>query len=317
MRRDLPSVRYWREPPERVPQRFYIAFCLLMASIQDSILGEAERITENYNWSATCSYYSMVHAGRLLCFLALGDYPMSHQNLKGVFQPRLARPRSRRPNRAGYPFDWLSDFSEQARAFSDLPLGRSDRQRGSAVQGETNWLSYLAEYMTETGVVDALDRVDRYGAVLVAAGQLRNDSNYEALLIAHEYHHESISSAFSDLARHMSSGSRVAVELAVDAFNGYRYHDPDLPAERSSYEAFLHEYVHDRIGEAIRRKVPANPRLDAQLRGVLARIATKSDYTTYQGLEDNISRAMFGGKSSLMTNFEGRVGNLREKLRSE
>ena len=66
------SLGYWRARPERVPQRFYVAFCLLMSSLQDAILGQKERQSHNLNWSATCSYYSLVHGGRLLCFLALG-----------------------------------------------------------------------------------------------------------------------------------------------------------------------------------------------------------------------------------------------------
>ncbi len=42
-RRILPSLEYWRAAPERLPQRFYIAFCLLMSSVQDFILGQRSR----------------------------------------------------------------------------------------------------------------------------------------------------------------------------------------------------------------------------------------------------------------------------------
>ena len=70
---DLRSVSYWRDGQE--PQRFYIGFCLFFSAIQDWALGQKELRVHNLNWSATCSYYSLVHAGRLLTFLALGDFP--------------------------------------------------------------------------------------------------------------------------------------------------------------------------------------------------------------------------------------------------
>lgn len=51
-RDNLPSLQYWQIPTERVPQRFYVASCLLMSSVQDAILGQKERETNNLNWSA-------------------------------------------------------------------------------------------------------------------------------------------------------------------------------------------------------------------------------------------------------------------------
>jgi hypothetical protein len=80
-RSNLPSLEYWRVHPDRLPQRFYIGFCLLMSSVQDFILGQKEQKSRNLNWSATCSFYSLVHGGRLLSFLGLGDYPRQHSEL--------------------------------------------------------------------------------------------------------------------------------------------------------------------------------------------------------------------------------------------
>jgi hypothetical protein len=56
-----------------------VALCLLMSSMQDYFLGLKESEEGNHNWAATCCYYSLVHAGCLLVFLALGDFPMSHK----------------------------------------------------------------------------------------------------------------------------------------------------------------------------------------------------------------------------------------------
>lgn len=102
-RADLPSVAYWRGA--RQPQRFYIAFCLLRSSVQDSLLGLKEQSSANLNWSATCSYYGLVHAGRLLTFIALGDYPMSHADLRRLLGTTARQPTRRRQARDGFPFD--------------------------------------------------------------------------------------------------------------------------------------------------------------------------------------------------------------------
>jgi len=55
-----------------------------MSSVQDLILGQKEQESNNLNWSATCSYYALVHGGRLVCFLGLGDYPMQHAELRNL-----------------------------------------------------------------------------------------------------------------------------------------------------------------------------------------------------------------------------------------
>ena len=47
----------------------------------------------------------------------------------------------------------------------------------------------------------------KFGEVLAPASRLRNDSNYEALLIAHEFRHETISPAFADLSSHVASAA--------------------------------------------------------------------------------------------------------------
>lgn len=64
-RNHLASLEYWRTPQERVPQRFYVAFCLLMSSIQDWILGLKERESANLNWSVTPYYVLLAQGGEV------------------------------------------------------------------------------------------------------------------------------------------------------------------------------------------------------------------------------------------------------------
>jgi hypothetical protein len=300
LRRDLASVQYWREGPERAAQRFYIAFCLLMSSAQDSVLGLKERAQSNHNWSATCSYYSMVHAGRLLCFLALGDYPMQHARLRDVFSREPVRGGNRGARDRGYPFDWLASFT-----------GRPGLPRRPAT---CDAAIHIAGYLGEIGVSQVASRLDYFGTVLVAAAALRNDSNYEALLIAHEFRHASVSDAFDDLSRYMAAGAAFALDLVIDAFTAFRHHDLDLPEGRPAREAFLNEYVHDRIGGAIRAKIAFEPSAEARLREVLDRIQTCTAYAPYQVLDDHVSRTLFEGKANLITGFEERVRELGRRI---
>jgi len=296
--RNLVSLGYWRAPPERVPQRFYVAFCLLMSSLQDAILGQKERQWHNLNWSATCSYYSLVHGGRLLCFLALGNYPQSHIELRRIFSPRLLPGAERRVR-----LNWLSGFAD-----------RADGRRGQALPGSLErspgeFRQIIDVYLEQIQVPEAEPRLARFGAILAATAPLRNDSNYEAL-IAHEYEHFTMSAAFAELSRHMAGAAESTLPLFIDAFNGFLRDDPDLSAERDAYDHFLQDYMHVRIGNAIRHKIHDAPLLETKLNEILMRIGTRFTETRYDHLENQVSMAVFGNKARLMREFEAGIENL-------
>lgn len=306
-RNNLPSIRYWRSPPECVPQRFYVAFCLLMSSVQDWILGQKERKSNNLNWSATCSYYSLVHGGRLLCFLALGDFPTSHARLRQLFAGHSPRNRGRATNK--YPFDWLKGFTEIISGGRQIVLGSED-------DNTADHRHMIATYLDNVRVPESERRITKFGSVLSAAGPLRNDSNYEALLIAHEYQHVSISKAFDALSKHLATAAESQRPLIIDAFNGFRHHDPDLPQPREDYEAFLHDYVQDRITFAIRRKLSGSVVLESHLDRVIHQLGTCATGASYQNLEDHVSMGVFEGKAQLMRHFEERILHLERAVRS-
>src|SRR5207244_4019820 len=128
-RERLPSIEYWRVCEARKARRVYISFCLLTSSIQDALLGCKERDASNLNWSSTCSFYSLVHTGRLLCFLALGDFPTRHQGLRNLLSTTASTDfKNQRDD--GFPFDWLRKFT---RDLQTMPAGppRATTNRGS------------------------------------------------------------------------------------------------------------------------------------------------------------------------------------------
>jgi hypothetical protein len=206
------ASEYWRVRPA---QKLYIAFCLLMSSIQDALLGMCEAEKQNHNWSATCSYYSLVHAGRLLSFVATGDYPKHHAELSRLFSPE-ARPRSenepsgRREGDRSIRLDWLRGFLRDRRD-----------QSSATVNGGNARMSDISEYLKHKLGVSAADtRLTTIGRLLKEACKLRNDSNYESLLIAHEHSHETMRPAFHRLAAALSVACKHhAVPIAIDCFD--------------------------------------------------------------------------------------------------
>lgn len=304
-RASLFSVAYWR--PDRQPQRFYIAFCLLVSSIQDSLLGFKERSSQNLNWATTCSYYSLVHAGRLLTFLALGDFPTSHASLRNLMSSSTDTA-SRRAYRTpdGYPFDWLREFSG--------PAGRNLERPAAATPpaGFPDLRDSIVQYLTQIGVDQAVVRLDEFGRILSAAGPLRSDSNYEALLIAHEYEHTVVSSAFESLAKYMGNAAESELPFVVDTFNSFVQSDPDLATDRAAYYGFLRKYLNHRLIPSVRRKLHGFPDIEAKLTEITSRIHTPAGEARYDHLEHMVSMDIFSDKARLMTRFQNRIKQLRQ-----
>ena len=98
----------------------------MMSSAQDWLTGVALKEAGNLNWSATSSYYSTVHCGRLLCFVACGDFPTKHKMLRELFlEQRVGSNRPRQP--IPFEFNWLKGFS---RGQYDLDEPASPDNRG-------------------------------------------------------------------------------------------------------------------------------------------------------------------------------------------
>lgn len=307
-RTELGSVTYWRAPDERPPQRFYVAFCLLMSSIQDCVLGNKEREQENLNWSATCSYYSLVHAGRFLSFLALGDFPKSHDRLRKLMSASEPPGRSFSIYGDGYPFDWLRGFTR----VSEL-RARSGNEKVPSISLTLHGLRQMViQYLEEIGVDDSVQRLDQFGELISKAGPLRNDSNYEALLIAHEYKHHVMSSAFQRLAYQMSRAAELMLPFAIDVFNCFFERDPLIPEDRSEYKSFLLNYLDKRIVEAIHSKIKGSTESERILDRLVDLIKSSETDAVYFDIERRISVGIFGEKAGLMQDFKSKIEQLAQ-----
>lgn len=299
----MPALQYWRITRQRLAQRFYIALCLLVASVQDGFLGSRERRGGNLNWSATISYYSLVHTGRLLLFLSVGDFPRSHDRLK-----RFLEGRSQETASAGrYPFDWLMRFSRESGAVFARPED----------EGPLGWHLFpiVSEYLYELMGPDAPQRLERLGQVFVRAKGLRNDANYEALLIAHEQQHR-ITPAFESLADAMSRAAmETALPLAREAFAAFLARDPDMRADEEQYRAFLDDHVGRFLEPDLRSKLAPDEELPGVLQAYLEPFRAGEGGVEHAELSHNISEGIFEGKGSLMRGFEEDIATFDELVR--
>jgi len=279
---------YWLDSPFLRAQKQYVSLCLLLASLQDAVLGIAELDRQNLNWSATISYFSLVHAGRLVSFVAFGSYPMQHSSLRGLFAGRTAT------------LNWLG-----------IHLGFDDGQHWSRPSVGSGDVEREVARLDELGVADAPSRWQRYGEVLESAAKLRNDSNYEALLIAHEFGHE-LHETFERQAHLMSRCAEFGLEFAIDVFNAERSSNRDNRQYAEPFEALIHSYTHAHLVPALTRKVSSVGAAAGLLDRAVSRIGTDGSAVGDYRREQALKRAHFQGKDQLMHKFIRKVDELEQ-----
>jgi hypothetical protein len=267
-----------------------------MSSIQDRFLGLMERENGNLNWSATCSYYALVHGGRLLSFLALGDFPMSHSVLKAVLGCRRAS------NPQKKILDWLVHITKQT-----IDYGKRD-------PFELNQL--LLGYFELHGVEHFDARFRQFAEILRIAADLRNDSNYEALLIAHEHEHGFMTHVFARLASAMSRATEVALPLITEAFSAYVDNDAELDQKRPAYRNFWHHELYKRVLPAVAAKLQGHPRLREDLERLAREIQPQAPAPSrwYDDLDQMVSMELFNPKRGLMEKFESGISLLEQEV---
>jgi hypothetical protein len=297
----FPPILFWRSDSGRIAQRFYISFCLLMSSIQDTFLGLLQREQNNLNWSATCSYYGLVHAGRLLTFISAGDFPTAHSDLRKL----LTLPNPRRDGR--FRLDWMKDFIQEATWYQDYP--------GTPRHSHSELYELISSYLLACHIDEAETRFRHFSSILNTAAPLRNDSNYEALLIAHEHDHDTVTPCFRQLAGAMSSGALWSIRFAGQVFRRYVEEDHELADRRETYRSFVNAYLERRLLQPVEKKVQTVPRLVDELRAVVSEIRPQHSDADFEEIEHQVSYTIFGLKAKLMRNFEHKTDELDRTVR--
>jgi hypothetical protein len=173
----------------------------------------------------------------------------------------------------------------------------------------------IIAYFEQDGLEGLRSLLDWFGEMLNAAAPLRNDSNYEALLIAHEYGHVLMTGAFERLARAMSHGSLSSLPFLGEAFSAFVAHDRDLGPDRDAYRAFLYDYLQRRLLDAVGRKLRDLPQLVGRLRQLCDTIQPMPRPADYSRIEDLVSLGVFGPKAQLMWDFESKIETLEAATR--
>jgi hypothetical protein len=144
------------------------------------------------------------------------------------------------------------------------------------------------------------------------ARALRNDNNYKALLIAHEYDHEHMSDLFTQFTHELREGAKRTLGFAAKYFDGYLKANNDVPQGAS---VFITDYVEKRILSPIFRRY--GDRVTAEIRDLLSPLLV--DLVRPCSPEaDEIHRAVdfaiFDPKAGLMNDFKENVHILRNLI---
>lgn len=285
---DHPSLAYWDLDENRRVQRYYIALCLLMAALQDALLGRTEQTSKNLNWSATVSYYSLVHTGRLVVFTATGDFPTHHGPLRTLLSD---------PDRQ-VVLDWLQEFKKL--------------EGVRPTQGPSTSFAEVAALLEAHSLEQLQERLARLGRTLRDGGKLRNDSNYEALLVAHEYQHPLVSRAFEHLSNALAASAEEGLRFAIDVFNAMRREAP--ASFGPAIEALSYKFLHGRLRPALETKIRGNTEAERVLSMAEDRLELDAHARPDARLEERLDMLFFEGKTRLMDRFRQRIMTLERTI---
>lgn len=306
------SNQYWTQStektqsPEKIVQKFYVTLCLFISAASDFAVGLDLRDNKKLNWSVTASYYSIVHSTRMIVFAAVGDYPKGHSVLANLFSGGQGIS----PNWLG---EWLRRF--------DTPGFERYNRVGPRARFTLDELSHY--YREELNFHDSDKYFRAIGNIFKNARILRNDSNYESLLIAHEYHHEKVTEYFEKLSQEMSKGAGICLEVAAKCFQSYVENDATLEKNRQAFKYLTERYIQKRIYDSVRErneesilervKGYVNP-LEEIFSGQQQKLEISEVEKRYLQLESWVSLSGFSEKTNMITDFKNKIDTLRENI---
>lgn len=287
---------YWEHDDVCHDQKFYTAFCILASACSDYAVGTELKLRKKLNWACTVLYYSLVHTARLICFVENGDFPTGHNELGELF----------RLGSRGVSSSWvkrkLQPVDSQVAPITDFCLTTlpPDTQR-------------------------------HWGEILTKARELRDDANYEGLLISNEYNHVKVTECFERLAITLKTTSEQLLPKAVAIFRTF----VDSSPRRDYWYAFLNWKsghsgawsVSDpiQIGEGLyyleaslnyRR---ANKRAITKVLTWLNDLRCQPDLDVRRAKEvhNNIVMSAFAMKNRLIHDFETKIGEFEQQLQRQ
>lgn len=168
----------------------------------------------------------------------------------------------------------------------------------------------LTFWSTKASWSNADNFLPKLADILTKAKKLREENNYEALLIVHEYQHTLMTDAFPQLAKTIESTCRVVLRNGAAAFRSYLDREISEPVEwpKRTRRAFVKSYVDRRIVKAVAEWFD---RAAGDVRELLVPLLEMEETANEIGrIEQDISLSMFRDKVDLMDDFERRISDL-------
>jgi len=158
------------------------------------------------------------------------------------------------------------------------------------------------------------DSLDRFGPLVADAKKLREDGNYEALLIAHERDHFLVPHSLESLCQHLSDLAAMAVDAARDALVAGLRRDPDIENDRNRIQSLAHEFIKGRFERCIGEKLSGGTA--ESFRSWVRAIDLPGTQECADTIWDDVSYNLFEGKQALMKDYIQKIERFGERVQS-
>jgi hypothetical protein len=296
------ALDFWNENEYKQDQMLYAAFCLLESGISNFVAGRFLRKCRVFDWATTSFYYSALYSIRLVVFLGYGDFPEGHRKIGAMFKNGSVKDRA-----------WLLSFLKSLQGYTPSRHYPYFDQNPKNVLFERD---LLESSLSMNGVdLSALrEAFDFFEKIFTEATDLRNDSSYESLLVAHQYSHVKVTQCFEDLVDNFEKLSKKAIDHALRIFQEF----VAAHTRHDYFCAFLMDEK-NREGFYYLESSPQNKGYSSEmieaaldLLTTLKKMSIKDDKKA-GSFHTNISMQTFDVKRELMQDFDERVkkfGNL-------
>ncbi len=173
-------------PTNEEIQRMYKLYCSYAVIVFD--LATSKQLYENrsYSWAITSGYYSLMHMGRFICLLGIGEYPTHHSNLYKFLN--------------GNNGNRIRDFDH---TFDEL-------------------IGQLKMYSEDESLEE---EIKKFGLYLGKVKEIRENNSYDFFIIYHQINHSILSAQFERVFKIISDLMNHYFKIVSELFFDYIEHD--------------------------------------------------------------------------------------------
>ncbi len=301
------SNNYWKQDDEKINQRLYVTLCLYQSACSDFATSLDLNKDKRYSWAVISSYYSIMHSLRTIIFMVIGDFPMEHSALNKIFYDEQDTPTIN--HYLGR--SWLKNFDSN---FQEIGRNLNYFNR-----------NHLAEhYSRKHQFTDSDKHFSNISKLLNLTKKIRNDSNYEALIIAHEKKHIIVSDSFIRLTTAILKAAEYCISIATKCIKHYIELNEEFRFNKDRIKWFTYEFLLTRFTgtiEARSKRKYLTSKIHKFSRNIISSFL-ETDFADieltiseeYLEIENSISLKIFGEKRNLMNKFHRNVNKLEESV---